>query len=201
MAGSDTNKMLALEDPESGPRVARSKVSTITIAILVVTNIATLSMAIAFAFTSPFQATPPAQPEQTSMSKAVFTAQHVTSTKTEKKYVPAISTSHMKRHTLHKDPSDTTTATVLAQGANILQDEMGASGYEVHVQVVNGSTFGEFTNGAGNVGTRTFQLTFLEAETGREAVIVPMSLSFAPGATLVPNLYYFSYRSKVRSSP
>jgi len=193
---SSTNKMLAIEDADSAPRVSRSKMSTIAIAILVITNIATLSMAIAFAFTSPFQPAPPPQSSQTDLSKAVFTAQHVTSEKDQKVLVEELSTKNMKRHVIKGDTSDPITKNVVAAGANILVDDSGTSIYEIHLQVVNGSTFGEFTNGAGVVGSRTLQLTFLDVETGHEAVVVPMSLSFAHGATLVPNLYFFSYRSK-----
>ena len=135
------------------------------------------------------------------LSSAVFSAQHRHSGITASRFpVAAISTSRMQRSELSY-ASTPAASYVLAAGVNTIYDESSTATHEVHLEILNGSTFGEFTAANGHVGAKTMQLRFVDLSTGSEGVLIPMSLSLVPGATLVPNMFFFSYKVSASAVP
>ena len=148
----------------------------VLIATLVATNVTSAAIAIFYALRS---ATPPSE-----LSNAVFVAQHATdATPASFGLVANISSPRMAREQISY--SGTASHHVVAAGSTTIFDAAGVATYAVHLEVVNGSTLGEYATPSGRVGSKSLQLRFLKLADGEEAIVIPMSLSLVPGAQIV----------------
>ena len=175
-------------------RGARSNCFLITVAALVTTNILSVAAVLAMALApkpAPWSASP--------LSNAVFSAQHQHSTiqPSLRTSAGAISSPNFQRSEISYAGTPAG-AFVVAAGVNTIGSP---ATHEVHVEILNGTTFGEFTGPSGLVGSKTLQLRFVDLSTRSEAVLIPMSLSLHAGKTLVPNLYFFSYMERPGAAP
>ena len=134
-----------------------------------------------------------APPSTNLLSRAVFSAQH-SLPGSAPLLVPAtnISTAHLQRsHTFYSTIE--ANYTVASGVTKIVLDNKTI--YEVHIELLNNTNFGEYAGGDGAVGNRAFQLRIVDAVTQAELVLVPLSFSLVKSkATLVPNTFFFSYR-------
>ena len=161
--------------------------------LLLATNIGTAVAAVYYAVRA---SAPPS-----ALSQAVFSVQHSDPSfpEPERVLAPNLTTARMQR--LHLDYGGSHPF-VIASGVSVIHDADMVPTHEVHTEVVNGSTFGEYTLRSGRVGPQTLQVRFVDLSSGAEAILVPMSLSVkTDGPTLVPNLYYFSHRARPEEAP
>lgn len=180
-------------------RRERSRCFLITVATLVTTNVASLGAVLAMALSPK---SPTLTPAASSLSSAVFSGQHQHSTVLPTLNTPrgAISSPHFQRSEISYAGTEAA-AYVVAAGVNKIHDASANPTHEVHLEILNGSTFGEFTGPDGRVGPKSLQLRFVDLSTRSEAVLIPMSLSLHGGKTLVPNLYFFSYMKSPGATP
>ena len=193
IGSSDPADLKLIVPKKSGPSMSWIAL----VASLVATNVATGALAVFFYLTP----APAYQPS--SLSQAVFSAQHsmITNDQPRSRAQPNISYARMQRTELsyRNHPMG---SYIIAAGQNTIYDADGTATHEVHTEVVNGSTFGEFTQAHGRVGTKTLQMRFVDLSSGAEAILIPMSLSVRRGGpTLVPNLYFFSHRAHQSAQP
>eukprot|EP00325_Prymnesiales_sp_UTEX-LB-985_P030744 CAMPEP_0174725750 /NCGR_PEP_ID=MMETSP1094-20130205/46332_1 /TAXON_ID=156173 /ORGANISM="Chrysochromulina brevifilum, Strain UTEX LB 985" /LENGTH=426 /DNA_ID=CAMNT_0015927221 /DNA_START=23 /DNA_END=1303 /DNA_ORIENTATION=- len=176
----------------------------ILVGLLVLTNGGSIGAAIYFGLRYQSEACPTSTPLQ----QAVFSATHSSQEPTGRRlaadvtrtYIANLSSSRMVRHELSYAGTPSS-KTIVAAGVTSIYDASAKLTHEIHTEVINGSTFGEFTTPSGRVGPHALQVRIVDTATKAESILIPMSLSLRrTGPTLVPNFFFFSHRSEPQSS-
>ena len=174
-----------------------------TVLLLMVTNAATAFVAIYVERQRSSATTSAPALVASPLAESVFSAQHsIPGSNAAAQYPrPNISYARMRRAELSY-ANHPMSAYVVAAGVCVILDANLTATHEVHTEVVNGSTFGEFTQAHGRVGTKALQVRFVDLATRSEGILIPMSFSVRKGGpTLVPNLFFFSHRAAPTARP
>ena len=136
------------------PKRSKGPAAWVTLSlVLALTNIATGCLAIYLSMRPEKSSSPSHSSSERSpapLEAAVFSAQHSLPGAPSTRSIPELSTVRMHRADVSYDglPSQ---SFMRAAGVNRILDASGTASHEVHTEIVNGSTFGEFTTADGRV--------------------------------------------------
>ena len=165
----------------------------VLIAVLVLTNLAAIAVAVVYVVKDSQSKTPAPR----ASTQALFYAGHADAAVAPGQSALSSdrSSTHFRRTVLSYEGTSREGKTVAAGVNRILHHETNEPVYDVQTELVNDCALGEYAGANGRVGDRTLRLRIKELATGVEVILIPHSLSLTGNVSLIPNHYFFSYKA------